>query len=606
MSSAAAIVHDNDSRAASNPRPCSQQMQWLSWLAELLPQAHALGLFETGSSSGVDCVASTDTVLPTDRRTALLAHRAATSGQRQRLSLTRTLVFALPVGAAQAGSGSVRVLVVQAEPLDDTQQARLIGLCQWALKSLHWMSTETPPESVDPPAMTPLAEPPRDLATLADRVSAENPGAQCAVHRVQWRRRGGLHSHVLAVSGQAHVDRKAPTIVRLNQLVEGLLAGHVRSESLPTRRCNAEQMSRLVPPDRAAGQPGWQQALILPFELEEEALLLTLWWCDDAAPVGSDVHERDDRQRQVALSPWVEMAWAGHERQLGLAAQSRRMLQRVWRRQAHRSVRRSVSLVALVLILALLLWPVDQRVAAEAIVEAAERHALIAPLDGHVRSVQARAGDVVERGDLLATLDAEELQQQAQKWTLESQKIAQDYQNALALHDRVQLRALREQQRLVQTELAQVRVRLARHELRAPISGIVLAEAVSEALGSAVESGTVLYEVGSAQQRRLVLQVPERRIGDIREGQSVSLRMSADPSRVSQATVQRLIPVATADQGESRFRVIATPLDDDALLRPGMQGIGRILVGQEPRLLQWWQGLWQRCLWLGWKIGLLP
>ena len=83
----------------------------------------------------------------------------------------------------------------------------------------------------------------------------------------------------------------------------------------------------------------------------------------------------------------------------------------------------------------------------------------------------------------------------------------------------------------------------------------------------------------------MILQVDEREIRHVEVGQAGSLVISGLAGDPTPFKVVKVTPVATAQDGRNFFRVEAH-LDQAPLrLRPGMEGVGKIGVG-ERRL--WW------------------
>lgn len=575
---------------------------WLVWMSELLKGTHALAVVcidEAGSAS-ISTQTPAAALIP-DAALAL-ACRAAARGSRQRLVApgTQEVLLALPLPANNETSGVSTVLLLLNGALSQQQQSTLLGLAGWALKSAQWC--HDPKSSTLPLFMRPVdtSSDPLDTTQLMDQLGRDYPGSSCALHWMKVHRRGKRKSRVMAVSGQSKIDRTGAAVRAMAEQVDALYA---TGSLLPVYDVSAEPASTTDEQglDRIAEQNAPStDSFMIPVCAGGELLVVSV----QGGCVKALSHV-DREQLAEALVPAVQSAWLQHEHSLGVLALLGRRARKWQHRYFQGGAKRCAQGALSGLILLGLLWPVEKRLSADVIVEAAERHALIAPLDGYVKSVQARAGDRVEKGQLLASLDDQQLQLEVDKWTVEEQKNQQEYLSALALHDRVELSSLRENQAMIQTELDQVRAQLARHELRAPVAGIVLSDTVEDALGSAVKAGKILFEVGSAEQYRLALQVPERRISEVEPGQYLNLRMTADPKRRNRAQVDMIIPVAVASQGENTFKVYASALQRDDGLRPGMKGVGKILVGRESRLMQWWDSLWTRVVWLAWKFGLV-
>ena len=106
----------------------------------------------------------------------------------------------------------------------------------------------------------------------------------------------------------------------------------------------------------------------------------------------------------------------------------------------------------------------------------------------------------------------------------------------------------------------------------------------------------VWWKSGSNQREypleayRVVLQVDEHRVADLKAGQRGELVLSSMPGERYPMTVSKITPVSTAREGRNFFRVEAQLQPDDAArLRPGMEGVAKVTV--DDRLLAW---IWTR------------
>ncbi|MFT4727029.1 MAG: multidrug efflux pump subunit AcrA (membrane-fusion protein) [Granulosicoccus sp.] len=86
-----------------------------------------------------------------------------------------------------------------------------------------------------------------------------------------------------------------------------------------------------------------------------------------------------------------------------------------------------------------LFLPIEHRFTARAAIEAKDLQVLIAPQNGFVATAHARAGEIVKKGQLLATLDTQDLSLAVNKWQSEKIKNEQAVDLALATRDRVSL-----------------------------------------------------------------------------------------------------------------------------------------------------------------------
>jgi biotin carboxyl carrier protein len=260
---------------------------------------------------------------------------------------------------------------------------------------------------------------------------------------------------------------------------------------------------------------------------------------------------------------------------------------------------------SLVIVLALLtLLPVPYRVASRTVVEGAVQRALTAPFDGYVAESPVRAGDTVRKGQLLARLDDRNLRLDQARYTAERAQADRKFRQAAAQQDRASMMVYQAQVEQAQAQLDLVEDKITRASISAPFDGVVVSGDLSQLHGAPVETGKVLYEVAPLDAYRVVMQVDERDVAELAAGQRGRLAITGLPHDTLDFTVSQLTPVATAQDGRNFFRVEAR-LDaapTTAHLRPGMEGVGKVLVGERKLGWVWTHGLtdWLR-LWL-WKV----
>ncbi len=225
------------------------------------------------------------------------------------------------------------------------------------------------------------------------------------------------------------------------------------------------------------------------------------------------------------------------------------------------------------------------RVSAPAMIEGAVKRVVVAPTDGYIIEANARAGDVVKAGDLLGKLDDKDLNLERIKWQSEREKLVKQSRSALAAHDRTEASILYAKIAQADAQLALLDEQLARAQFSAPLDGIIVSGDLSQALGSPVERGEVLFEIAPLDAYRLILNVDEREISSVGLGQRGHLGLSAVHGERIPFVVEKITPVSVVEDGRNHFRVEARLEREPKLLRPGMQGVGKIEV--EPRSLFW-------------------
>ena len=231
------------------------------------------------------------------------------------------------------------------------------------------------------------------------------------------------------------------------------------------------------------------------------------------------------------------------------------------------------------------------RVPAKTLVEGAIQRAVVSPFDGHIAQSFVRAGDTVQSGQVLVRLDDRELKLDYARLSAEREQAARKQRQALATQDRGAMAVVSAQITQTDAQISLINDKLARASLAAPFDGVVVSGDLSQLLGTPVEQGKLLFQVAPLDAYRVVLEVDERDIASIEIGQTGELTLSGLPDRRMDFSVQQITPIASQLEGRNFFRVeahLSTPLER---IRPGMEGIGKITVGERKLFWIWTHSL---------------
>jgi multidrug resistance efflux pump len=231
----------------------------------------------------------------------------------------------------------------------------------------------------------------------------------------------------------------------------------------------------------------------------------------------------------------------------------------------------------------------DFRLSSTAVLEPEVRRAAVAPFNGYVAEAQARAGDLVKKGQLLCSLDDRDMRLERLKALSQQEQLTKQYHLAMAKREAAQTNILAAQIDQAKAQLTLLEEQLSRTRILAPFDGVIVQGDLSQALGSPVERGQVLFEVAPLEAYRLILHVDERDIAYATVGQRGQLLLAAAPESPQPFVVSKITPISTAREGRNYFRVEATLDETPDSLRPGMEGVGKIAVGRE--LFVW---IWMR------------
>ncbi len=85
----------------------------------------------------------------------------------------------------------------------------------------------------------------------------------------------------------------------------------------------------------------------------------------------------------------------------------------------------------------------------------------------------------------------------------------------------------------------------------------------------------------------MILEVDERDIASLVEGERGDLILSGLPGQPLPFTVRQITPVATQMDGRNFFRVEAQLETNAAHVRPGMEGVGKVTIGTRKLFWIW-------------------
>jgi len=228
----------------------------------------------------------------------------------------------------------------------------------------------------------------------------------------------------------------------------------------------------------------------------------------------------------------------------------------------------------------------NYRVTAKAVLEGQLQRVVAAPFEGFIAEAPVRAGQTVLRGTLLARLDDRDLRLEQTRLSAELTQNERKRDEAVAAKDKAAMSVAAAQVAEVEARLAQVEDRLLRTRVEAPFDGVLVSGDLSQSIGGPVEQGKILFELAPMSGYRVVLKVDERDIRRVSPGQHGELVLSGT-SGEQQAFTVRNVSTAGVEDGRNVFRVEAELDNATAKLRPGMEGVGKLEVGQETLLWIW-------------------
>jgi multidrug resistance efflux pump len=272
----------------------------------------------------------------------------------------------------------------------------------------------------------------------------------------------------------------------------------------------------------------------------------------------------------------------------------------------------------------------NHKVEGQFVLEASEKQIVPAPFDGYLKTVDATAGDFVlteatgakfdalnEASPLIpliafprpvtimATLNTAELRNKLNGALAD--ELAYNKQAQIYRREGIQKEG---DAQMSEAEAAKARsqVNLFREQIAsatnmAPVDGLVLKGDLKTKIGAPVKIGEELFQVGERDKIRAEVSIPEDQITDVQVAQHGELDATSFPGQHIKFTVERITPVAEVSSSHNVYKVRAVldPADQKPWMKPGMEGIAKVHVGEESYAWIWTHRLvnWVRMkLWL--------
>lgn len=220
-------------------------------------------------------------------------------------------------------------------------------------------------------------------------------------------------------------------------------------------------------------------------------------------------------------------------------------------------------------------------------IEAFAEADVIAKVDGEVRELHVEEGDLVDKDQVLATLDGDRLRLELSESQARLKKMQRDFQRNQELQEkglisegdfekiRYDMEALEASYNLASLELDYT-------QIRAPIKGVVSERYLK--LGNTIKTGDPVFRVTSFDPLVAYMFVPEREFRQIAAGQPVLIEIDALAGPPVAASVTRISPVVDPETGT--FKITIEMGSDNQRIKPGMFGRMSIVYDRHDDVLQ--------------------
>jgi RND family efflux transporter MFP subunit len=253
----------------------------------------------------------------------------------------------------------------------------------------------------------------------------------------------------------------------------------------------------------------------------------------------------------------------------------------------------------------LIFCPMPMRVAGDATVASAHTAQVQAGVDGVVKNVHVREGDHVQQGAVLAELEDWNYRADLATAQAKYSEAMEAMNRALAQNDGTLAGTERVKLDYLRAELSRARERLDRTTIRAPFDGVVTTPQVQNSVGRRLMHGDTFAEIIEASRVTVDVAVPEEDVTLLKSGEQASIKLESFPLRILRGDVTVISPQGQVESEQRVFIARVNVPNPDGVIRPGMQGHGKVSVGWHPAgyvlfrgVAMWfWGKLWS---WFGW------
>jgi len=208
---------------------------------------------------------------------------------------------------------------------------------------------------------------------------------------------------------------------------------------------------------------------------------------------------------------------------------------------------------------------------------------VVAETDGRVIRVAAEEGDWIAKGQVLALLDRGDAEMTLEKARVREANAASVFARGEelareALISREELEKRETDLALARQEHAEAKWRLAKTEIRAPISGRLTLRAAQP--GQHLAPGAEMFRITDADPLIARIYLPEREVLALDEGRPVTLSLDAAPDVAFRGRIRQISPVVDAATGTIKLTVEA--IDPPRQVRSGSFVTVRVMRERRP------------------------
>ena len=224
----------------------------------------------------------------------------------------------------------------------------------------------------------------------------------------------------------------------------------------------------------------------------------------------------------------------------------------------------------------MLCLPLPYRISCDCTIQPVKRRFLSAPYDGILDHADAKLGDVVTEGMVLAQMDGGNLKIELLGIEAELAAARKKRDTALAQGEVAQSQIARSEMRRHQAKIDLFNEQLKNLEIRSPIDGLIVAGDLDKVEGAPLEMGQTVFEVAPLDRMLVEVAVDQSEVGYVRPEMPVDIKLNAFPFRSWTGTVKCIFPSTEIVNDKAVFVAEVEIENDEMKLKPGMEGTAKI------------------------------
>lgn len=205
--------------------------------------------------------------------------------------------------------------------------------------------------------------------------------------------------------------------------------------------------------------------------------------------------------------------------------------------------------------------------------EAEQDVQVVARSTGLLQAILVEEGDTVEKGQLMAQLDVEQLELEVAQLSATSSKLQKEldrqtslFKRKLGTSDALDRANFEYKSQLAQYKLSKLKLNYA--SIKAPIGGIVTKRLVKP--GNLIRDNDILFEIVDLSTLKAILHLPEKELANVKKQQKILLSIDALGGKVIMGEIERIRP--SIDTQTGTFKVVAKLNNENNFLKSGMFG----------------------------------